>query len=683
MKKGIYRKLAWMGIKKNRKLYMPYLLTCAGMVMMTYLISFLSKSDAINKMPGGETLQGMLSLGFGVMGFFSFLFLFYTNSFLTRRRKKEFGLFNILGMGKGNIALVLLWETILTAAFSFGGGLFFGITFSKFGELILVNLLNGTADFTVSVSMESISQVVGLFAVIFLVIYGNMLRQIHLSKPIELLESENTGERPPKANWVLALLGCLLLGGAYYLAVMIQDPVVAFLWFFLAVEMVIAGTYLLFVSGSVAVCRLLQKKKSYYYKTSHFVSVSSMMYRMKRNGAGLASICILCTMVLVMVSSTVCLFAGTEDSLKRRYPMDINLDIEYEDISDINKSAANEIKKLTEAAVKEERTAVKETQEYYMGDLTGVDVYNGKIDDYSTEYGNAMPDGGDWQVILISLQDYNRLMNREEKLKEDEVLLYTTKSAKYEKDTIAFGDRKPLKIKKQVDSFISTGVDGSQIYPTMYIIVPDFLDTLSSLKDWKRENGKQVLSVHWIYGFNLKGEESVQIRVQNRVEKNLAEVTGLGNDTSVTCNGYASEKTYFYSMYGSLLFLGVFLGIAFIFAAVLIIYYKQVSEGYEDQAKFEIMQKVGMTDREIRKSINSQILTVFFLPLALAGVHLCFAFPFIYKLLVLLSVTNKSLLLLIMACCYLVFALFYAIVYRGTSKAYYSIVTGGIKERRV
>ena len=284
-------------------------------------------------------------------------------------------------MGKDNIALVLLWETILTAAFSFGGGLFFGITFSKFGELILVNLLNGTADFTVSVSMESISQVVGLFAVIFLVIYGNMLRQIHLSKPIELLESENTGERPPKANWVLALLGCLLLGGAYYLAVMIQDPVVAFLWFFLAVEMVIAGTYLLFVSGSVAVCRLLQKKKSYYYKTSHFVSVSSMMYRMKRNGAGLASICILCTMVLVMVSSTVCLFAGTEDSLKRRYPMDINLDIEYEDISDINKSAANEIKKLTEAAVKEERTAVKETQEYYMGDLTGVDVYNGKIDD--------------------------------------------------------------------------------------------------------------------------------------------------------------------------------------------------------------------------------------------------------------------------------------------------------------
>lgn len=680
MKKGLYRKLAWMGIKKNKKLYFPYILTCAGMVMMSYIISFLSKSGTLGSMPGGETLQGMLGMGFGVMSVFSLIFLFYTNSFLTRRRKKEFGLYNILGMGKIHLSLILLWEAGITALFSLGAGLAAGITFSKLAELFMVNLLNGPISFSLSVSFSSITKVLYLYGVIFFLIYVNMLRQIHLSDPIGLLRSENTGERPPRANWVLAVLGILLLGVAYWLALVISDPLVAFVWFFLAVEMVIAGTYLLFISGSVAVCRLLQKKKSYYYKTSHFVSVSSMMYRMKRNGAGLASICILCTMVLVMVSSTVCLFAGTKDSLRKRFPMDINVDVSADELSLIEKDYTDQIKAAADTAAKEQGSRIENTREYFMGDLTGVDVYNGKIDDYSLEYGNVLPDGSDWQVILISLEDYNRLMGEEEELAEGEVMLYTTKSAKYKEDTIAFGDREPLKIKKQVDAFVDTEVDAVQIFPTMYIILPDFEETLKELKGWKRENGENVTSLHWIYGFNAEGGGEKEIQIQESFENGLAGIQNPNGEISLTCNGYASEEAYFYSLYGSLFFLGVFLGIVFLFAAVLIIYYKQVSEGYEDQAKFEIMQKVGMTDQEIRKSINSQILTVFFLPLILAGIHLCFAFPFIYKLLLLFSVTDFRLLLFIIVCCYLVFAVFYMFVYRATSKAYYSIVVGRNKE---
>ena len=295
MKKGFYLKLAWLGIRKNKKLYTPYLLTCIGMVMMFYIVSFLGSSNVLAGMAGGDTMQGTLSLGSGVIGVFSLIFLFYTHSFLIRRRKKEFGLYNILGMEKRNLVRVLLWESLLIALLSLALGLLAGIVFSKFAELGMVNILEGTATFSLTLAPEGILQTLTLFAVIFTLLLLNTLRQIHLTNPIELLHSESAGEKPPKANWILALCGIFILAGAYYLAVSIQEPVTAMLWFFVAAVLVIIATYLLFIAGSVTVCRLLQKKKSYYYKTSHFVSVSSMAYRMKRNGAGLASICILCS----------------------------------------------------------------------------------------------------------------------------------------------------------------------------------------------------------------------------------------------------------------------------------------------------------------------------------------------------------------------------------------------------
>lgn len=325
MKRGLYRKLAFTGIRNNKKLYVPYILTGMGMVMMSYIISFLSSSPTFSTMRGGTTMQSFLEYGFGVMCVFSVIFLFYTNSFLIRRRKKEFGLYNILGMSKRNIARVLLWETFFIALMAIAGGLFFGLLLSKFAELGMVKILQETATFTFSVEFSSIQNTVLLFALIYALTYLRALWQVRLANPITLLHSENLGEKPPKANWLMAVLGAGILGVAYYMAATINDPLAALVWFFFAVIMVIVATYLLFMAGSVAFCRLLQKNKRYYYKTNHFVSVSSMVFRMKRNGAGLASICILCTMVLVMLSFTVCLYVGAEDSMNQRYPRAFNL----------------------------------------------------------------------------------------------------------------------------------------------------------------------------------------------------------------------------------------------------------------------------------------------------------------------------------------------------------------------
>ena len=677
MKRGFYAKLAFTGIRKNKRLYVPYILTCIGMVMMFYIVAFLSYSPVLTGIPGGDTLQMILSLGTGVVGVFALIFLFYTNSFLMRRRKKEFGLYNILGMGKGNLARVLLWESLMIAAVALGGGLLAGIALSKIAELGMVNLLQGEVGFSLTLEPEAILQALLLFGVIFLLILLNTLRQIHLSNPIALLHSENVGEKPPKANWILALMGAIILAAAYYLAVTIESPVETLLWFFVAVIMVIIATYMLFVAGSVVICKVLQKKKGYYYKTSHFVSVSSMVYRMKRNGAGLASICILCTMVLVMLSSTVCLYIGTEDSIRSHYPRNINLDVTVEDLNDMDSKKMDTIRTLSEKVVSENGQSTNNILDYQVAAFAGY-MKNGIIEtdsshlvDFQLDYYSDV-----WQVFLVPLSDYNRLMGEDETLNPDEVLIYTTKSTEYQYDTIAFGDREPLKVKKVVPTFADNGVDAMQVIPSLYIFISDFNATVEPLLSITDLRDQQLIEMHWFYGFDLSGNDAIQIAIQDQLEAAIGQTGLLTDNFHINCEGAAKERSGFYGLYGGLFFLGILLGTVFLFAAVLIMYYKQISEGYEDQSRFAIMQKVGMTKREIKKSINSQILTVFFLPLITSGVHLAFAFPMIYKLLALFSLTNLELLILVTICCYLIFALFYVLVYRITSKAYYSIVSG-------
>lgn len=679
MKNGLYTKLAWTGIQKNRKLYLPYMLTCIGMVMMCYIVSFLKYSPVFGSLPGGDTVQAFLNMGFGVMCVFSLLFLFYTNSFLIRRRKKEFGLYNILGMGKKNLALVLGIETLLIALITLAAGLFCGILFSKLAELGIVKILGGTADFSFHIDLQSIRDTLLLFVVIYTLLYLNTLRQLHLTNPIELLHSENAGEKPPKGNALVAIFGAVLLIAAYVLAVSIEDPIAAMIWFFVAVIMVIIATYLLFISGSVTICRLLQKNKKYYYKTNHFISVSSMRYRMKRNGAGLASICILCTMVLVMVSSTVCLYIGKEDSLRMRFPRNYNLNVSVESLDMLHGEPVRQSLDALDSICENHGYAPTNVLSYPTAAFAGL-IQNDRILLEVPESVNQLMDIENlWQFFIISLEDYNRLMGASETLAEDEVMVYVTKDQTYDAPTLTIGTGEPLQVKKQAESFVDNGVDAMQVIASLYIIVPDFDAAVTAFSEQQTP-----AELNYIYAFDLSCSDDAQIALQQEMDAALSEIetqAGEGSGFNLLLEGVASERSFFYGMYGGLFFLGILLGIVFIFAAVLIIYYKQVSEGYEDQSRFEIMQKVGMTGREIRRSINSQVLTVFFLPLIMAGVHLGFAFPLIRKLLLIFSLTNFKLLILVTVCCYLIFALFYVLVYRATSRAYYSIVSAGERDQ--
>lgn len=680
MKRGLYTRLALAGIQKNKKLYLPYILACAGMVMMCYIVSFLQTSPVFGSLPGGDTVQAFLGMGFGVMAVFSLLFLFYTNAFLVRRRKMEFGLYNILGMDKKNLALVLGIESLLVAGMTLLSGLFCGVLFSKFAELGIIKLLNGQADFRFTVSPQSLGYTALLFLGIYLLLYLNTLRQLHLANPIALLHSENTGEKPPKGNALLALLGVLLLAGAYVLAVSIEDPLSAMLWFFVAVILVILATYLLFISGSVTLCRLLQKNKRYYYKTRHFVSVASMRYRMKRNGAGLASICILCTMVLVMLSSTACLYIGKEDSLRQRFPRHFDLDITVETVDALYGDTVRQRTEALDAVCAYHGYAPQNVLSYPTAAFAGY-VEDGRVRLDAADF-SATPSLGlasYWQVFLLSLEDYNRLVGASETLAADEVIVYTTKDQSLDTETLAVGSAAPRRIRKHAESFVGNGVDAMQVIPTLYVVVPDFAETVAALSK------EQAPTLSYIYAFDLACGAETQVALLAEMKAALGEPTAENGEPAAgmsdkglvdaSLEGVASEREFFYGLYGGLFFLGILLGIVFVFAAVLIIYYKQVSEGYEDRSRFEIMQKVGMTRREIRRSVNSQVLTVFFLPLALAGVHLGFAFPLIRKLLLIFSLTNFRLLILVTVCCYLIFALFYTLVYRATSRAYYAIVS--------
>lgn len=675
MKKGIYSRLALTGIKKNKKLYIPYILTCIGMVMMFYIITFLSSSDMMMNYPGGETMRGILGFGVYVIGFFAVIFLFYTNSFLVRRRKKEFGLYNILGMGKRNIARVMLWETLFIGAFSIVLGMALGVLFSKLAELVMVNIMSMDVTFGVTIDYKAIYYTVVLFAVIFFLILLTSLRQVHLSNPIALLHSENAGEKPPKANWFFAVLGVLILGCAYYLAVTIKDPVTTLAAFFFAVIMVIIATYLIFISGSVAFCKILQKKKNYYYKTNHFVSVSSMSYRMKRNGAGLASICILCTMVLVMISSTACLYMGKEESLRDRYPRNINVTISAESYEELISQDAESISDMCIETAENMGYSPENFLDYSTLAFVSY-IRNGEIVFDDGESGFDYATGDLWQIFMVPLEDYNRITGSKETLENNEVLISTSKDMNYGYDTVSIKGQEPLNIKTKVTNFENNGVDTMQIIPALYIFVPDLGVQIERIS---QTNAEALETVSRFIGFDLNASDTEQVQVYDAISDNLrnSEIENPDSSLVVSVESASNEKQSFYGLFGGLFFLGIILGIVFIFAAVLIMYYKQISEGYEDQSRFEIMQKVGMTKREIKKSINSQMLTVFFMPLIAAGVHLAFAFPMIYKMLILFGLVNKVFLIMVTVGCFLLFALLYMLVYKITSRAYYSIVSGG------
>ena len=666
----LYPKLAVNGIKKNRRIYLPYILTCSGMIMMYYITSFLTVSSFVKEMIGGATIQTLLFMGCGVMVVFSAVFLFYTNSFIIRRRKTEFGLYNILGMDKRNISRILLWETFIIYVSSLVVGITCGVLFSKLAELALTKMLGGAASYTFNAEPKPIIHAMVYYAVIFLLILINSLRQIHLSDPIELMKSENSGEKPPKANYFLAVLGALILGAAYFLAVYIQNPLEAIFAFFVAVIMVIAATFMLFVSGSVALCKILQKNKRYYYKTNHFISVSQMAYRMKRSGAGLASICILSTMVLVTLSSTICLYVGEEDMLARRYPRDIVVE---------TYSTDEKVISWSRSAVNTTLEKFGETPENILH-YTYLDISGGLVGSEIILDPNRRDEVGNSdirQLFIITLADYNRLMGKNETLSDGEALIYTTKKD-YDFDTLTIAEYGTFNIKEHIDAFVPNGVDAEQMTPSVFIFVKDEAVVKELYELQLGIYGAYSSYMHDYYAFDLSCDADKQIEITKELNDSIVKIREEHPDdwAGVGLDGLESGRSDFYALYGGLFFLGILFGTVFIAAAVLIMYYKQISEGFEDKSKFSILQKVGMTKSEIKKSINSQVLTVFFAPLAAAGVHMAFAFGIVSRLLMLFGLTDKKLFAIVTLCCFVLFGILYTVVYMITSSSYCKIVSG-------
>lgn len=681
MRWGFYPKLALDGMRKNRRLYLPYLFTGAGMVAMYYILVFLEGCEQLTLCQGEATVRTVLELGTWVLALFSILFLFYTNSFLMRRRKKEFGLYNILGMGKGHLGIILFWETVFAAVFSILVGLGVGVLLSKAAELGMVRILRGAPGYDFSVSLSGLLRTAVMFGPIFLLLYLNSLRQLWFSSALSLLRSENTGEKPPRANWFLGILGVVLLGAAYYLAVAIDDPLTALVLFFIAVGMVILATYLLMIAGSVVLCRILQKNKRYYYKANHFISVSSMAYRMKRNGAGLASICILATMVLVMLSSTMALYFGGEDALNQRFPREINLTLYVPDAGKLQDTG--ELRERVDGIAARYGVMPQNVTGCRRGTVSGlfqngvVETDPGKVDRVSLDAFSDLV-----TFNFVSLEDYNAISGTREILREGEALACSYRTGD-PGEWIMFNNGPVFHVKGTAAEGLVNGVDAMSALPTITLVVSDLEKATAALASRWAYNGEPVFRYSWECNFDTGLPEEQESAMFQELKDMLIDFAGRRWDRiSYSIGRRNAERDDFYGTFGGFFYLGILLSIVFLFATVLIIYYKQISEGYEDQSRFELMQKVGLTRQEIRKSVNSQLLTVFFLPLLGAGLHMAFAFPMVHKLLLLFNLNNAPLFMKTTGLAFLLFAVFYLLVYRGTSNVYYGLVSGSLSRSR-
>ena len=683
MRSRLFPRLALTGIKKNKKLFVPYILSCIGMVMMYYILHALSYSEVLKNAKGAATVGTTLGLGKYVIAAFSVLFLFYTNSFLTRRRYKEFGLYSILGMGKGGICRLVVWETLITAGISLVGGLLFGVSLSKFAEFGLFRIIGEKADFHFTLSVKSITLTLLIYAAVFAVLLIRALIGVLISNPMELFRSESSGEKVPKANWVFAVLGVLIIAAAYFIAVTIQSPLQAFLTFFVAVVMVIVATYLLFIAGSVAFCKLLQKNKKYYYKKQHFVSVSSMAYRMKRNGAGLASICILATMVLVMISASSSLYFGMDDAIRSRFPKDIDLTVRLWATENVTDGALDEMRTGYDAVFDKYGVVPEDKTDFTYAEITvyyiGGEMYVSS--DESDYYETPFNINDIITLFFMTDDDYNRLYGTDFSLGENEALIRPMRFD-YKYDALSVCENR-LSVVGTVDNipYITMMNDST---PILFVVISDF-NVLSPVEETRDQYGYNLLDVCYSYSYNLKSSDAKMSKIFREQQELICDfdcLTALSEECGYSYNSscIADERADFMMSYGGLFFVSIILSAVFIFAAAIIIYYKQVSEGYEDSARFEIMRKVGMTKEDIKKSINSQVLTVFFAPLIMAGIHLAFAFPMIWKLLKLFYLDNFTLVLIVTGIAFALFALFYAVIYKATAHTYYTIVAPDEKQ---
>jgi putative ABC transport system permease protein len=678
MKLGLYPKIAADGIRKNGRLYVPYIATSILMIAVYYIMHVLGFSDMIKNIMGATTARTMLQLGTRIMAIFGAIFLFYTQSTLIKGRLKEFGLYSVLGMNKRNLSRIIFCETVMTWAMSMTGGLLAGIGLSKLAELGFSKMVNAEVSYEFFVSGDSIMSAFIVYSVIFLLTFLNAVRQIRFSRTINLVNADKAGEKPPKANWVVGILGLIILAAGYILAIKIESPLSALFFFFIAVILIIIGTYLVLIAGSVVFCRILQKNKSYYYKTNHFVSVSSMAYRMKRNGAGLASICILLTMILVTISSTAALYFNREETLRTRYPNEISVNARDEGLVANYKERTDKMERAIYKCAEENGAVVSDPMYFSDYGLSGYYDNNGtvdiELDPYATlsatlDYDRVV------QVYFFDLETYNRLNGKNETLAPGNILLGIDGNIQVG-DKIAVGN-KSFNIEKKVDfkdGKMKNAV-GTSLVSTLVLIVNDLNETVADYAGVLDTRDEPMLVWQWNYNFDTGLDAEGQMDLRKKLGDAIYEELDDPEYVRYYTFSREAERQDFVSTFGGLFFLGILLSTIFMVSCVLIIYYKQISEGFEDQSRFSIMQKVGMTKENIKKSINSQMLTVFLIPILFSCVHLAVVLPIIHKLLMLFGHNNIPLLLVSAGICVLVCGIFYAFIYKLTSNAYYKIVS--------
>lgn len=678
---NIYAKLAGTNIRNNRQLYLPYILSGIMTVAMFYLMMFINNNPGIDKIPGARNLKMIMELGVGVIAIFSYIFIFYTNSFISKRRKKEIGIYNILGMEKRHIGRVLALETVFVAVITILGGLAAGIVFSKLVLMLLYRILGFDETVMFYITGSGIRTTLVVFGILYVLTLIYNLMQITFAKPVELLRGGNVGEKEPKTKWLMAIAGAACIATAYYIAITTENPIKVLTLFFVAVLLVIAGTYFLFTAGSIAVLKMLRNNKNFYYNKKHFAAVSGMLYRMKQNAAGLASICVLSTMVLVMVSTTVSMFAGVQDELAARYPQEITLYSTYDNVFE-GKDDVTELVKQTIAD--QGRTIENECSYRYLLLL---------LKQNDTSFEAASQDTWNSDLAMVNVITRDDLIAMDDRFTEENtslpqsgtVSVYGSKA--YDADTITIlgkefqvGESRVFTIDK--DMYASLGFNDD------YYVVVDSLDTLKDIFALANTDNR-ITSYRGVSGYDIDGttaEKTACADAVNEAIQDANEKAGLNKEDTVT-NGLTSRymesrsanENEFYSLYGGLFFLGVFLGIMFLMVTVMIIFYKQISEGYDDKQRYEIMEKVGMSNEEVKTSIQSQIRMVFFLPIVTAAIHVAAAFPMINRLLMLLNLTNTRLFVICLIITILIFTLIYYIVFKLTSRSYYKIVGNQVR----
>ncbi len=661
----LYARLAKTNLSKNRQNILPYLLSCIGTVVMFFIMDTLAQGNGFDTMLGKSAILEVMGMGSYIIGLFAVIFLIYSNSFLAKRRKKEFGLFQILGMEKKHLAKILFFESLYLWAASLGIGILLGVLLYRLLFLVLMKLtgLNGTIGFVFST--KAVGSTMLLFGLIFVINFLLSLRQIHVSQPVELLHGGAQGEREPKTKLLTAVLGFVLLGVGYYLALTCQSSMDALNKFFIAIAFVMVGTYCLFSAGSIALLKILKKNKNYYYQTRHFTSISGMLYRMKQNAAGLANICILSTGVLLVISISTCLWTGIEEVTYTRFPHQISIEANT-GVSGIMKTVEPVSQKMIEEVKTEidQHLEEKQLKKEYESDQRYY-VMLAAVDRNKVEKTQSDDAAASTLIKIMEESEYNQVTGEQVELEPGQALVFQAKQKNYGYDTIELGNQTYEVKKWNTDKKSYILDEKTQMYETMTVVTRN----KEAKEAYAAVQGKEPEGYSWEYALDLTGDAGEQIAVGDELETIL---------TESSFNGWLEvrekERNTVYSLYGSLLFLGVFVGALFLMGAVMIIYYKQVSEGFDDRKRFQIMQKVGMSRKEIRQTIQSQVVTVFFLPLAVAVVHTMVAFPLTRRIMAMLNFPDSNLFLVATAITIAAFAVVYLIVYVLTARAYYKIV---------